>query len=96
MTESEPMTWAFTGDLAFKRLREAPPAVNINIKFGVQLPEGLDQNAIPQEIANQINQQLNNEVPRLVQEQVKSQSPEQNIQQSLKSASWKDVTADGI
>lgn len=96
ITESEPMTWAFTADLAFKRVREAPPAVNINIKFGIQLPDGLDQNEIPQELANQINQKLNDEVPRLVQEQVKGQSPVLKVQQSLKSASWKDVTAAGI
>jgi hypothetical protein len=89
MIESREESAGFSGALAFHRQRQAPPQVNLNINFGVQLPPGIDPKQVPQEVINQILRQVQNDLPRLVQEQLRGQSPPLRIIGRLQGAYWR-------
>lgn len=88
MIESRGLSSSFSGTLAFQRLRQAPPQVNINFNFGVSLPPGIDPAVVPQEIISQLVKQVQNDLPRLVQEQIRNQSPPLRIVGRLQGAHW--------
>jgi len=88
MIESTQESVAFSGTLVFRRQRQAPPQVNLNINFGVQLPPGIDPAQVPQEVINQIMRQVQGDLPRLVQEQLRTQSPPLRIVGRLQDAFW--------
>ena len=92
MIESEPLNWAFRGELKLRRHRQAPTQININLNLQLALPPGLDPALVPQEVVNDILRRVQGEVPQMVQEQTRRQSPPLKIQGSIRGGYWQDVT----
>lgn len=98
--ETSEASHEFKGTLKFKRVRQAPQQINLNMKFGVALPPNLDPQTLPQELQNAINQmiqQVQSDAPKWVQEQTKKQSPVIRVEGRLEDAYWQEppVVASG-
>ncbi len=63
MIESQEITWTFRPTFVYRRIRQAPAQVTINLNLGVSLPQGLDPALVPQEVIQQLVQQIQNSVP---------------------------------
>lgn len=96
MIESIPMTWACSGDFHIIRSRNAPESVNASFSFNINLPEGIGEDAIPQEIVEQLQQQLKQNIPAIVAEQTRKQSPVTGTTGTHRNLAWRDVTESGI
>ena len=96
MIESIPMTWACCSEFHINRSRNAPESVNASFSFNINLPEGIGEDVIPQEIIEQLQQQLQQNVPALVAEQTRKQSPVVGTTGTHRNLSWRDVTESGI
>ena len=83
----------FKGTLKFKRVRQAPQQINLNMKFGVALPPNLDPQTLPQDLQSAINQmiqQVQSDAPKWVQEQTRKQSPVIRVEGRLEDAYWQE------
>ena len=90
------MTWACSGDFQIIRSRNAPESVHATFSFNINLPEGIVEDAIPQEIIEQLQQQLKQNIPSMVAEQTRKQSPVAGTTGAHRNVSWRDVTESGI
>ncbi len=83
----------FRGVLKFRRVRQAPQQINLNMKFGVALPPNVDPQTLPQDLQNAINQmiqQVQTEAPKWVQDQARKQSPVIRVEGRLEDAYWQE------
>lgn len=97
LIESRDITSAFRGKFRVRRQRKTPERLNININIGLELPPGLDPEALPPEIKNAIDQMVKDvqmNAPNLVQQQVRQQSPELKVESRIENGHWEDVTSE--
>jgi hypothetical protein len=94
VVESTDLVHAFRGTLHVKRVRQAPPTINVQLNLNLQLPPGVPPAAVPQEAIQQALQQMQQAVPGMVMQQVKQQSPVLRIEARLTGGYWRDVTAE--
>ncbi|MBZ5672549.1 MAG: hypothetical protein LAO04_22845, partial [Acidobacteriia bacterium] len=89
----------FSGTLKFRKVRQAPPQVNVNMTLGVSLPPNVNPATLPQQFQDAINrlvQEVQQNAPRWVQEQTIKQSPLLRIEGRLEDACWRDVPDEPI
>jgi hypothetical protein len=82
------------GELKLERVRKIPPQPTINVNFGLQLPPGVEAEAIPQQIQQAI-QQLLQQGAQAVKDQVLAeivrQSPVVGARTHLLGADWVQI-----
>jgi hypothetical protein len=89
--ESSKNLHLFRGELKMKKVRKMPQQPTININLGLQMPPGIQANAIPPQIQQAI-QQLLQQGAQAIRDQVNAeitrQSPVTGIQSHLSGGKW--------
>lgn len=82
------------GELKLKRIRKVPPQPTINVNFNLNVPPGIQVQAIPPQIQNAI-QQLLQQGAQAIKDQViaeiNRQSPVVGVQSHLLGAKWTQI-----
>lgn len=97
--ESEERLDLYRGTVKWRRVREMPPQLNLNVNLGLQLPPGISPQEVPaklQEMIQNTMNQLRGQIPAMIQAELEQQAPTKSIQGALFNASWQDATAEGI
>lgn len=95
--ESTEKLHTFSGDLVIKRIRKMPAQPTININLGLQLPPGIQPEAIPQQVqqaTQEILKQAAGKLKDLVAKEITRQSPVQRVETRIRGGRWQEVSRD--
>jgi hypothetical protein len=91
--ESEQRTHLFSPQIDYKRKRQVPGNLQINLNLGLSMPPQITPDQIPaqaQQICQQLLNQVTQDIQRLVQEEIKRQSPEVGIDIRVYGGKWEE------
>lgn len=92
--ESESKLDVFEMFSNFRKKRQIPPNLQINLNIGLNLPPGFDITSLPQDIQQVIQlmiTQVSNSLPSLIQNEITRQSPVIGIEGKNYGARWREI-----
>lgn len=93
--ESEKKGHIFSPKVDYKRKRQVPPNLQINLNLGLNMPPHIKPEEIPpqaQQICQEMLSQVGPTIQRLVQEEIKRQSPEIGFDIRVYGGKWEEHT----
>ena len=95
MVESTEEVRQFVGKLEVRATRLLPPSLNVSMAINLQLPPGIDPQALTPEaqallqgMLQQAQQDLTNDAQNAVEEALKHQAPLAGVEVALRGARW--------
>jgi len=86
----------FEVSYAFRRKRQVPPNLQLNLPISIALPPGFDPAKAPpavQQFVQEVVQRLSKELPQMIQLEIARQSPITGIELRHFGGKWKDATS---